>query len=375
MHINGKNNYNEIENLVYELKSYIENQYLQNIYHYNNIWLFKFKTKSIVYEHGAGLFIGTFTEREKNLHSICIKIRKELRGKKLFRLNIVDDDKTIIFDFGIYKIVIELYAKGNIILLDSNNKVEVLTRANPNCYHGMIYKFNDLKLFDNYITSKYKWKNKNSEFIESTDDFDFNNVIEALEKLWICKYKKKIVKIKSKKKKFTKEDSIKNQVKGFNKKINKLEKQINVENINFENIDFKKLEDLHTKRKKLEKKKNKANEYLEEEKRNVKTKKKKKKEKIILEKDNWYQKYNWFYSKNNFLVIGGKSADDNEEIYSKYLDKNDIVLHTEEPGSGLFVIKCNDKIPDVVDIDEAAEAVIAFLVNGIHLIVEVKYFM
>ncbi|TFF87077.1 MAG: fibronectin-binding domain-containing protein, partial [Promethearchaeota archaeon] len=78
-------------------------------------------------------------------------------------------------------------------------------------------------------------------------------------------------------------------------------------------------------------------------------------------KKKWYEKYRWFISSENFLVIGGKDASSNEAIFRKYLDKNDIVLHTNFPGSPLIVIKNpkNEVIPENT-ISEAAEFVASF---------------
>jgi len=78
-------------------------------------------------------------------------------------------------------------------------------------------------------------------------------------------------------------------------------------------------------------------------------------------KRKWYEKYRWFISSENFLVIGGKDASSNEAIFRKYLDKNDIVLHTNFPGSPLMVIK-NPKNEPISEntISEAAEFVASF---------------
>lgn len=55
--------------------------------------------------------------------------------------------------------------------------------------------------------------------------------------------------------------------------------------------------------------------------------------------DLWFEKYNWFISSDGFLVISGKSADQNEEIVKKYMDKNDIYVHSDVAGSGSGIIK------------------------------------
>jgi len=56
-------------------------------------------------------------------------------------------------------------------------------------------------------------------------------------------------------------------------------------------------------------------------------------------KKKWFEKFRWFFSSEEFLVIGGRDANSNELIYKKYIDENDLVFHTNFPGSPLTVIK------------------------------------
>jgi len=57
-----------------------------------------------------------------------------------------------------------------------------------------------------------------------------------------------------------------------------------------------------------------------------------------------YQKYRWFFTSSRKLVVGGKSADQNEEIVSEIIklskkEKKDFfVMHTREPGSPFAII-------------------------------------
>lgn len=85
-----------------------------------------------------------------------------------------------------------------------------------------------------------------------------------------------------------------------------------------------------------------------------------KKEKIIRKKE-WYEKFRWFISSDGFLVIGGRDATTNEIIIKKYSEKNDIVFHTEIPGSPFVIIKNPNasNIPETTLI-EAAEFCASF---------------
>lgn len=55
----------------------------------------------------------------------------------------------------------------------------------------------------------------------------------------------------------------------------------------------------------------------------------------------WFEKFHWFVSSENFLVISAKDALQNEVIIKKYLEKNDIVMHAQIQGSPFTLIKYN----------------------------------
>ena len=78
-------------------------------------------------------------------------------------------------------------------------------------------------------------------------------------------------------------------------------------------------------------------------------------------KKKWFEKFRWFKSSDEFLVIGGRDASSNETVFKKYLDSNDLVLHTNFPGSPLAIIKNpeNKDIPEKT-ILEAADFVASY---------------
>jgi len=75
----------------------------------------------------------------------------------------------------------------------------------------------------------------------------------------------------------------------------------------------------------------------------------------------WYEKFRWFISSDGFLVIGGRDASSNETIFKKYIKPDDLIFHTNFPGSPLTVIKnpINKEIPES-SIKEAADFVASF---------------
>ncbi len=78
-------------------------------------------------------------------------------------------------------------------------------------------------------------------------------------------------------------------------------------------------------------------------------------------KKKWYEKFHWFISSDGFLIIGGRDATSNENVFKKYLEPNDLVLHTDMPGSPLTVIKNfeNQEIPETT-INEAGDFVASY---------------
>jgi len=75
----------------------------------------------------------------------------------------------------------------------------------------------------------------------------------------------------------------------------------------------------------------------------------------------WYEKFRWFLSSKGFLVIGGRDASSNETIFKKYIESNDLILHTTFPGSPLVIIKNPDnKIISDETIKEASDFVVSY---------------
>ena len=53
----------------------------------------------------------------------------------------------------------------------------------------------------------------------------------------------------------------------------------------------------------------------------------------------WFERFHWFISSENFLVIGGKDAQSNEALVKRYLGPRDIYVHAEVHGASSVIIK------------------------------------
>ncbi len=73
-------------------------------------------------------------------------------------------------------------------------------------------------------------------------------------------------------------------------------------------------------------------------------------------KEKWYEKYRWFISSDNILIVGGRDASSNEAIVKKHMDNNDLFFHADVRGASVCIIKneTNEKIPETT-INETAK--------------------
>lgn len=53
----------------------------------------------------------------------------------------------------------------------------------------------------------------------------------------------------------------------------------------------------------------------------------------------WFEKFNYFISSENYLVLGGRDAQQNEILYRRHLRKGDVYVHADLQGSSIVIIK------------------------------------
>ncbi|MGB9703326.1 MAG: NFACT RNA binding domain-containing protein, partial [Candidatus Micrarchaeales archaeon] len=68
----------------------------------------------------------------------------------------------------------------------------------------------------------------------------------------------------------------------------------------------------------------------------------KKKIRIIEEKE-WYERFRYFFTTNNFLAICGKNAQQNQVLFLKYFNENDLFFHADIFGGGVLILKDGKK--------------------------------
>ncbi len=77
-------------------------------------------------------------------------------------------------------------------------------------------------------------------------------------------------------------------------------------------------------------------------------------EEALLLRIDWFSKYHWIITTNGFIAIGGRNAEQNERVVRRYLRDKDIFVHADIHGGSAFVILCNNKEPDILDLMEVA---------------------
>ena len=87
----------------------------------------------------------------------------------------------------------------------------------------------------------------------------------------------------------------------------------------------------------------------------------------IKKPEKWYDRFRWFRTSDGFLVLGGRNADQNEELVSKYMEHADYFFHAQAHGGPATILKASDpseaardvEIPDR-SLEEAAQFAVTY---------------
>ncbi|MCD6230240.1 MAG: DUF814 domain-containing protein [Candidatus Diapherotrites archaeon] len=78
-------------------------------------------------------------------------------------------------------------------------------------------------------------------------------------------------------------------------------------------------------------------------------------EKIELKKKRqakWFEKFHWFFTSKDTLVIGGKDTKSNETIVKKHMEPTDVYFHAEVFGAPHVIAKTEDKELESSELEE-----------------------
>ncbi|CDK38719.1 ribosome rescue protein RqcH [Halorubrum sp. AJ67] len=71
--------------------------------------------------------------------------------------------------------------------------------------------------------------------------------------------------------------------------------------------------------------------------------------------DDWYDRFRWFHTSTGYLVIGGRNADQNEELVKKYMSKHDRFFHTQAHGGPVTILKASGPSESAEPVDFSEE--------------------
>ncbi|KAI8111195.1 hypothetical protein M9434_004768 [Picochlorum sp. BPE23] len=75
----------------------------------------------------------------------------------------------------------------------------------------------------------------------------------------------------------------------------------------------------------------------------------------------WFEKFHWFISSENYLVVSGRDAQQNELLVKRYLQKGDVYVHAELHGASSTIVKNNNPTQPIplMTLNEAGQACVA----------------
>ncbi len=71
-------------------------------------------------------------------------------------------------------------------------------------------------------------------------------------------------------------------------------------------------------------------------------------------KPKWYEEFHFTHTSSGFLVVAGKSAKQNDQLFSHHLKAGDVFLHADVIGAPATILKAAGKTPSERDLAEAA---------------------
>jgi predicted ribosome quality control (RQC) complex YloA/Tae2 family protein len=87
----------------------------------------------------------------------------------------------------------------------------------------------------------------------------------------------------------------------------------------------------------------------------------------VRREEQWYERFRWFHTSDGFLVIGGRNADQNEELVKKYTERGDLFFHAQAHGAPVTILKATGPSEAARDVEipersreEAAQFAISY---------------
>jgi predicted ribosome quality control (RQC) complex YloA/Tae2 family protein len=83
-------------------------------------------------------------------------------------------------------------------------------------------------------------------------------------------------------------------------------------------------------------------------------------EKQTLVRKFWYERFRWFKSSEECLVVGGRDSSQNDTLIKKYIEPTDIIVHADIHGAPFVIIKSEQKPIGQPTLEEAAQFAVSY---------------
>lgn len=64
-----------------------------------------------------------------------------------------------------------------------------------------------------------------------------------------------------------------------------------------------------------------------------------------MKKRYWFEKFKWFISSDDYLVLAGRDSIQNEILVKRHMESNDIYIHADIHGAASCIVKNNSSDP------------------------------
>ncbi|EED41852.1 RNA-binding protein, predicted, partial [Enterocytozoon bieneusi H348] len=147
-----------------ELRVILKNKYVVNFYsHKQRLFYFKFSSKDILAIE-PGVRLNLTLDHESEINHFCKKLRETCRNLRVVDIYQLGFDRIVMVDLYRYRIVLEFYSLGNIIILDRNDMIVEIQRPieQLSMVKGQKYVWNNVRLVfspDDFVSIETFCKN------------------------------------------------------------------------------------------------------------------------------------------------------------------------------------------------------------------------
>jgi predicted ribosome quality control (RQC) complex YloA/Tae2 family protein len=81
---------------------------------------------------------------------------------------------------------------------------------------------------------------------------------------------------------------------------------------------------------------------------------------VLRRKKRWYEKFRWFRTSNDTLVLGGRDAGSNQQLVRKYFEEQDLFFHADFAGAPVVVVRTEGQEVTEQELQEIATFAVSY---------------